>query len=137
MPLPVRALLALALFVAAGCDSSDADTARSQVEADLSLELGDTATSDGLAITFESVLDDSRCPERHVCVWQGQAVVALRLVGTVDTLVAVDPQLAPDAVAQRGDVRVRAVDLFPYPGSKAAQRGEMPVVFLRTERIEG
>ena len=136
MPLPVRALLALALLVAAGCDSSDLDTSRSQAEADLSLELGETASVDGLAITFESVAEDSRCPEGSVCVWGGQARVALRIAGTVDTLLATDPELAPNAVAERGEVLVRAVSLFPYPGSKAAQRGETPVVFLQTERVE-
>ena len=137
MSLSVRALLALVVLATAGCDSSDPDTARSQVEADLSLELGDTARADGLEITFESVVQDSRCPEDVVCVWAGLAQVALRLDGTVDTLLVTDPELAPGAVAQRGDVRVRAVDLLPYPGSNAHRNGEAPVVFLQTERVEG
>ena len=34
-----------------------------------------------LTVTFDRVLEDSRCPEDTTCVWAGDAVVRLRLQG--------------------------------------------------------
>ena len=77
-------LLAAGLLLITGCDSSDSNAARSQPDADLQLELGETGTSDGLTITFEAVTGDSRCPEGVECVWAGEAHVRLVIEGTAD-----------------------------------------------------
>lgn len=128
-----RAVVAALLLLAVGCDSSDPDPARSQPAADLQLELGETGQADGLTITFESVTGDSRCPEGVECIWAGEARVRLVVNGTSEEILAMDAVLAPDAVIQRGDVTLRAIDLTPYPGSRAAERGDTPVVFIVTE----
>lgn len=130
-----RMLVAIALLSVAGCDSSDSDSAQSQLDADLQLELGETGQSDGLTITFATVLGDSRCPEGVECIWAGEASVRLVIDGTADSLLATDPELAPDAFIRRGDVVVRAVGLTPYPGSREDQRGDTPVVSLMTEVV--
>lgn len=128
-----RTLLVAALLVHLGCDSSSPDPARSQTDADLQLELGETASSDGLTITFKAVIGDSRCPEGVECIWAGEAHVRLVVDGTAEEILASDPVLAPEAVIRRGNVTLRAINLTPYPGSRADTRGDTPVVFLVTE----
>lgn len=127
-----RALLATILLSAIGCDSTDSDSARTQPDTDLLLELGETASSDGLTITFEDVTADSRCPQGVECIWAGEARVRLVVDGTAEEILATDPALAPEAVIRRGNVTLRALDLTPYPGSRADERGDTPVVNLVT-----
>jgi hypothetical protein len=49
--------------------------------ADVEIPLGQTAPIDNGAIdvTFTEVVEDSRCPMNVMCVWQGRAVVGLRI----------------------------------------------------------
>jgi len=133
MPLLSRTLLAIALLLGIGCDTTDPDGARSQADADLQLELGETASSIGLAITFDAVVGDSRCPESVECVWAGEAHVRLTVDGTAEDLLVSDPERAPDDVIRRGNVILRAVELTPYPGSQEAERGDTSVLSLVTE----
>ncbi|KAA3636175.1 MAG: hypothetical protein DWQ02_08685 [Bacteroidetes bacterium] len=39
------------------------------------MDLGETVEIEGILITFEKVLEDSRCPEKVQCVWAGRARV--------------------------------------------------------------
>ena len=128
--------VAASVLLGTGCDPASPDPARSQPDADLQLELGETASSDGLTITFDAVAGDSRCPEGAECVWAGEAHVRLTVDGTADTLLVGDAELAPEAVLRRGDVMLRAVALTPYPGSEEAERGDTPVVYIDTEVLE-
>jgi hypothetical protein len=72
-PLAVLTLLALV-----GCGSPSSPT---PVELGKSFDLkpGQTATVEGLQVTFFRVDDDSRCPKDVACVWEGDAAVKLRL----------------------------------------------------------
>jgi hypothetical protein len=49
--------------------------------ADVEIPLGQTVPIDNGAIdvTFTEVVEDSRCPMNVMCVWQGRAVVGLRV----------------------------------------------------------
>jgi hypothetical protein len=48
---------------------------------DVPIQLGQTVPVDNGAIdvTFTGVVEDSRCPKNVMCVWQGRAVVGLRV----------------------------------------------------------
>lgn len=61
-----------------GCGSP---TSPRPVELDKGFELkpGQSATVQGLRITFDTVDQDSRCPTDVACVWEGDAVVKLTL----------------------------------------------------------
>ncbi|MGH7560943.1 MAG: hypothetical protein ACRENB_07980 [Gemmatimonadales bacterium] len=68
-----------------------------------------------LSLTFEEVVDDSRCPSTAVCVWIGNGVVKIesrrgetRLVHTLGT-----PSGPLEAVS--GAYRIRILGLDPYP----------------------
>lgn len=39
------------------------------------IPLGETAIFEGTTFTFESVVEDSRCPKDVTCVWEGEAKV--------------------------------------------------------------
>jgi len=66
---------------------------------------------ESLSIQFLDVPEDSRCPEGVVCVWAGNAKVALRVVGRdVDLNTYLEPR--KDTVS---DYTVELVSLNPYP----------------------
>lgn len=43
------------------------------------IPLGETVVFESTAITFKSVIEDSRCPTDVTCVWEGQAKVLVAL----------------------------------------------------------
>jgi hypothetical protein len=49
---------------------------------EFSLSLGQTATINGqaLQITFEDVIEDSRCPSDVTCIWAGRVSCVIKLV---------------------------------------------------------
>lgn len=145
----VRAALAgwLAfLLVAAGCQSTSApseapeDAPQAAVQVELaksftlapgeSAKLGDA----GPYITFREVSSDSRCPADVVCVWMGDAVVALEvgspwgwLRGDLHT----DPQQPPLTF---GDYRIELAELQPYPLSSEPIRADRYRATLRVTK---
>ena len=80
-----KLLMCLTLLVAAGgCAGSTAATAARVVSpADLQLRIGESAAVEAregiLAIRFEAVIGDSRCPKGEACIWEGDAVVRVAL----------------------------------------------------------
>lgn len=88
--------------------------------ADVVLGVGGEARVDGLLhLRFHEVADDSRCPTRVVCVWEGDAAVVLELeladreAPTVLDTLHTNPRFATH-VAFGGYV-VTLVELAPYP----------------------
>lgn len=51
------------------------------------IPLGETAIFEGAAFTFESVMEDSRCPKDVTCVWEGEAKVRVVIETTSDRMV--------------------------------------------------
>jgi hypothetical protein len=79
----------------------------------VAVRLGRTATVPGsaLRVTFQRVVSDSRCPINAVCVWEGDAAVAVRLEGAgpaIDTTLHTSPRGGPSTVAIAG----RELQLF-------------------------
>ena len=118
----MRPLLTFAaVLLLAGCDSSGPDRADLQAD-DVRIALGETETVDGLAITFDAVLMDSRCPADVVCVWAGIARVTLTLEGEGYDLTVVDRQHAEENGVRVGNAVVSPV------GLDAASETQRPVV---------
>ena len=55
-----------------------ADVIRLGQEFDLKINQEAAIEGEGLAVVFESVLEDSRCPEGVDCVWSGNAKIRIR-----------------------------------------------------------
>ena len=88
----------------------------------------------GIGISFDRVVEDSRCPANVVCIWAGEVVIELT-VTEADTSVVVRLSLRPGAHikspwvrvtnSQPGseDISIRLTSLEPYPGSDADKEG--------------
>lgn len=115
-----------ALFFLAGCVSTNSPAGDSFVEAQSSepfhLEIGQSAqiqgTSGELALTFEDVVNDSRCPIGVECVWEGEAVVAIHIKlpdGTEESMELTLGVTREHPPATIGDWKISIVELLPYP----------------------
>lgn len=71
--------------------------------------IGDT----DLRLTFEEVLDDSRCPTGVVCVWAGNASV---LLTSKEFEAALNTAVEPFRVSQLG-YSVQLIAVEPYPSA--------------------
>ena len=124
--------LLVLLLAVAGCldvrssPSQPAPTAPSDVsQADeLVLRIGTSAAlPGGVSITFAAVSDDSRCPTGVTCVWEGDAVVQLRVEAKGDP--AVDLQLHANPrfnqEGRAGALTLTLVRLEPFP------QGDRPI----------
>ncbi len=123
-----KLIIAGALLLAAGCTtpaqpgSSGGVIPSQQVEPNRQFDLkaGQEARVQGtpIAVRFQSVSEDSRCPSDVVCVWAGNAVVRLSVTSTeassIDT--SLNTTLDPKNVTYSG-YTFRLVDLKPVPKS--------------------
>jgi hypothetical protein len=58
--------------------SRKAEVIRLGQEFDLKINQEAVIEGEGLAVVFESVLEDSRCPEGVDCIWSGNAKIRIR-----------------------------------------------------------
>ena len=121
--LPIASILTIAsllcISLSAGC--VDHPTRPSEVQFGQSFELhpGTSAiVSDGLKVTFDGVRSDSRCPMDALCVWAGDATVAVRLsqppATQAERALHTDPS---GSEAQYLAYVIKLVALAPYPRS--------------------
>ncbi len=95
----------------------------------------------GIGISFDRVVEDSRCPANVVCIWAGEVVIELT-VTEADTSVVVRLSLRPGSPikspwvratsSQPGseDISIRLISLWAYPGSDGNEGGGGPTALL-------
>jgi hypothetical protein len=72
----------------------------------------------GLNVQFRMVTGDSRCPADAVCIQGGDAIVHVQVIdGGASSSYELHTGDASRAVATHGQVRIRLVELQPYPFS--------------------
>jgi hypothetical protein len=104
------------------------------------VRIGETAAiaDEPLTLTFEQVVEDSRCPTNTTCVWAGTAVTRLELrvgdtaSGTVNLQTLSEAQA--EAVFQK--YRLRLVRLAPTPRDSSRIPAEQYVLTLIVRRLE-
>ena len=111
------------LFLAA-CASGGATAPTPAVNEEFTLAPGQTAGVKGtnLRLTFERVSEDSRCPVDVTCIWEGDAVVVLKVkVDAEEVTREVHTQGGEprSRKAPAGDFVVTLVRLDPAPRSSA------------------
>ena len=116
-------LLISLVFCASGLIDQSADqNSASQIV--LSLNESRAISGTSLTVSFEAVVEDSRCPTGVTCIRAGDTVVRVRVgarAGTSSTyLLRTSGQSG--AEIEHGDVRVRLVDVRPYPAADKATR---------------
>jgi len=119
----MRWILLLALVgVTAGCGRGVPITDEGWIPMDTTeIDVGETETVESLTIGFVEVTEDSRCATDVVCVWEGNARVALTtVVGGVERELALDTnEWAPggDRSATVRGYRITVLGLDPAPVS--------------------
>jgi hypothetical protein len=103
------------MLLLASCGTSPSAPRSAKLAEPFTLAPGETAQVEGagLAVTFESVSADSRCPVDVTCVWEGDAValVSARPATATPRELHTSGRFATEAEA--GEFRVRLVSLAP------------------------
>jgi len=90
-----------------------------------------------LTIAFEAVAEDSRCPTGQTCMWEGDAVVRLRIEkpGAAPSTLTLHTGGPGEREADSDGVNVRLVDVRPYPaGDTKPQQDEYRATLLVRQR---
>ncbi len=112
-------LLSVRVIAFAACHSATSPTRAVSLGQPFELPAGQAATIENelLLVSFQSVTADSRCPIGVLCIWAGEAVVALearRLPSTTARLVLkTDPQTETTVRFQGYEIEL--VELKPHP----------------------
>jgi hypothetical protein len=76
------------------------------------------ALQDGLKVAFDAVRSDSRCPMDALCIWAGDAIVAVRLSQSAGSQVERELHAgASGSEASYLTYSIKLVALMPYPRS--------------------
>lgn len=97
---------------------AETDSAVVQVTADepFTLKVEEMAVYDETFITFTAVTEDSRCPKSVTCVWEGQGIVELEVVGVDGQKTQIQLNTnPPDNTMVTTQYEIQLVDLMPYP----------------------
>ena len=83
----------------------------------LELPIGRPANNGVISVTFEGVMEDSRCPAGVQCVWEGNASIRLTLASDGDSRLSIlNSALQPQRVSFLG-YTIGYSSLHPYPES--------------------
>lgn len=77
------------------------------------IKFGESATiqSEQIQVTFEELIEDSRCPEDVVCVWAGNAKIIIQVD---DQEVSLNTYSNPK-YAELSEYNIKLISLNPYP----------------------
>ena len=83
------------------------------------LKIGHSAVIRGedLKISFEQVLEESRCPRNVTCVWEGRVVVVVEICknGTSHQMELIQPGLTDQAITAYYEDYALRFSVEPYP----------------------
>jgi hypothetical protein len=113
----VLRLLIITSSIAVGCSGGVTQPSQRPIGQPFELRAGASAMVEGgLTLTFDRVTTDSRCPMNALCVWSGNAIVAVSLSQGAGGPAARELHTE----ASRSEVSylayaIRLVSLAPYP----------------------
>jgi hypothetical protein len=116
--------------------SRKAEVIRLGQEFDLKINQEAMIEGEGLAVAFESVLEDGRCPEDVTCVWSGNAKIKLRLSKQKRTpgAISLNTDVKPKSSSYL-DYEIRLVSLKPLPKKdKPVQTNEYKATLIITKK---
>jgi hypothetical protein len=116
----------LSAAVSVGCARNPNQPGDLPLRQSVELRAGSSATLEGgLTIAFDRVTSDSRCPTNALCVWAGDAIVAVSLSQGSGGPAA--RELHTDARASEASYlaySIKLLTLAPYPQTDRAIRPE-------------
>jgi hypothetical protein len=89
-----------------------------QLDKPFALAVDETAVLEGgLSVRFESVIEDSRCPSDVLCVWEGNAEIAIEVAtggeDPASVRLSTNPSFATEATYR--SYTIELIGLEPYP----------------------
>jgi hypothetical protein len=115
----MRFWLALMSLAAVTACASASPIAPAPLSREITLAPGQTATVGGaaIAVRFEGVSGDSRCPADALCILGGDAAVRIQVVPATGTAQAYTLHTGDMRPVTHGDLTIALVQLAPYPFS--------------------
>ncbi len=112
---------AVALFCLLSVTACDfwSPTEPSPIDAEVTLALGETRSISGgdLALTFEQVVGDNRCPGDATCILGGSATIRIHVQGPGDASRSYDLTTGEMRPVQHRGIRIELLEVTPYPFS--------------------
>lgn len=105
-------LYILFILVLFGCKSTSNPTGPKLGE-EFEFKYGQTVQiqDQNLTIEFTSVIEDSRCPEGAICIWEGNAKITIQVNAKEHTL---NTTLEPKEI-EDSEFRIKLLSVSPYP----------------------
>ncbi len=101
-----------------GCSAPEPSSVQLGQPFTLSINQPAQLSAKGLNLTFQDVLEDSRCPSNVQCAWAGQARISISVSQTGQTPTTLEmntnPPLNQDVVTYE-DFQIQLLALAPYP----------------------
>jgi len=141
-PLPHSLFASFALFVffafspLLAQQPRKADVIRLGQEFDLKINQEAAIEGEGLAVVFESVLEDSRCPEGVDCIWSGNAKIRIRSSKQkhAPATIELNTNVGPKSSSYL-DYEIKLVALKPRPkADKPVQSNEYKAALIITKK---
>ena len=116
--------------------SRKAEVIRLGQEFELKINQEAVIEGEGLAVTFESVLEDSRCPEGVDCIWSGNAKIRIGSSKQkhAPMLIELNTNVGPKSSSYL-NYEIRLVELKPRPkADKPIQPNEYKAALIITKK---
>jgi len=116
--------------------SRKAEVIRLGQEFDLKINQEAMVEGEGLAVVFESVLEDSRCPEGVDCIWSGNAKIKVRLSKQKHAPAPIELNTSVESKSSSYlDYEIKLVALKPRPkADKPVQTNEYKATLIITKK---
>jgi hypothetical protein len=129
------AILSLLLVFTAALAQASSDVKQVALNQEFEIKVGEKVSVQGLKISFETVAEDSRCPQGVECVWAGNAKVILKVskAGRRTARINLNTGLEPKHKLYYG-YDIKLVSLNPYPKKGEKIKGSDYVATLIVTR---
>jgi hypothetical protein len=103
-------------MLCAGCAGNSTQPSHTPLGQPFELRSGSSAILDGgLTVTFDRVASDSRCPMNALCIWVGDAVVAVSVSESVGGSAQRELHTYQGSEASYLAYSIKLLALAPYP----------------------
>jgi hypothetical protein len=121
-------MITILVLPLAACGKAPAEV-NANLGEEFSLSIGQTAVikGQGLQITFEDVIEDSRCPANVTCIWAGRDSSIIKIVQASSQyrMVLTEPGLTDQYTTATYQEYQLSFHLTPYPtAGQTIQKGE-------------
>jgi hypothetical protein len=135
--------IAALMLLAVSCRETTAPVAdatfRQAPPAEITVHIGETVIFSGIEITFNAVIEDSRCPVDVVCPWSGNAAVELAVgpgLGDGPTYHLVLNSDQEPRAGEAWNLSITLLSVHPAPVSTEPIPPDAYEVVLKVERID-